>query len=264
MISRKAFGLPKILVLAISMGLLIGMASPVRAGGCSAVWPCGEVENNDSNDAIAVITNWCGAKHHNDLIGDPPCRSNAGHVVYVFPGERVGGGSIDIDGFRASSRCKTTLSGIGGGPYDRMKQWKSHWKKIGDATTATISQVDCADGMSCAAGDNPYPSRNIGGNRSVRSVRHNETLSQLRYNGTTRCAWALVAYPRSGDTFWVDRSVDGGHHWQQLDIVWNNEFFWQAPNLWWSPKFTLARNDAGSLMRACGNIGGGTQCTGWF
>jgi hypothetical protein len=243
--------------LTVGVASLTVMATPAQAAGCNWATPCGEVQNNDSNDAVAVITNWCDGSR-TDIVGDPPCRSTTGHMLYAFPGDHLGGGNVDIDGFRASTGCRTASS-VTSTPWDRLAQGSSHWKKIDDWTDATITQVDCADGMSCRNGDNPYYAGAGLTSKVAKSVVQNGTTLQLRYNTRTRCAWAHVVNPRSRDTFWVDRSTNGGRNWRQLDIVWNND------STWWSPLFTLARNDAGVVMRACGNIGGGaTRCTAWY
>lgn len=81
---------------------------------------------------------------------------------------------------------------------------------------------------------------------------------ELRYNGTTQCAWGRITGGAPGDEIWVDRSADGGATWSPMlgftTITSGND------------AYTTQWNDAGLVMRACGTNGpgGAIECTGWF
>ncbi|MGI3204031.1 hypothetical protein ACRJ4W_49590 [Streptomyces sp. GLT-R25] len=81
---------------------------------------------------------------------------------------------------------------------------------------------------------------------------------ELRYNGTTECAWGRITGGAPGDEIWVDRSADGGATWSPMlgftTITSGND------------AYTTQWNDAGLVMRACGTNGpgGAIACTGWF
>lgn len=85
----------------------------------------------------------------------------------------------------------------------------------------------------------------------------NGRLVELRFSkrGKYPCAWGRISRESVGDEVWVDRSHDGGTHWEA-----------------WLGKATVTDGTSnygdalvadGSFMRACGNSGGTVTCTNW-
>jgi hypothetical protein len=81
---------------------------------------------------------------------------------------------------------------------------------------------------------------------------------ELRATGDNICAWGRISNGDPGDLVWVDRSTDGGAHWEQLSI--------QSIPSGSRSTFTDAYNDNRKLMRACGKAGNRPEvaCTGWW
>lgn len=81
---------------------------------------------------------------------------------------------------------------------------------------------------------------------------------ELRYHGSSRCAWGRISNGSPGDEIWVDRSFNGGQSWQpKLGATQINSG---------SQKYTVMYNNRGNLMRACGKAGNRPEvrCTGWY
>lgn len=93
--------------------------------------------------------------------------------------------------------------------------------------------------------DNSTP--NSSGATSPRTATLYGRLFELRYSATTECAWARISNGSIGDEVWLDRSFDGGAHWQQ----------WLGYTRITSGRdaFTNQWNDNDLLMRARGKAG---------
>ncbi|MEU1272025.1 glycosyl hydrolase [Streptomyces sp. NPDC005799] len=123
---------------------------------------------------------------------------------------------------------------------------------IGGATPAAA-----ANWWTCPAGGNPnawdprYTS--VAGTAGVwwRKI-------ELRYHRGTRCAWGHIANGSPGDAVWVDWSANRGQTWKQLDVT-------RIPR-GRRETYTVAHNDAGYVMRACGKAGNRAEiaCTRWY
>lgn len=81
---------------------------------------------------------------------------------------------------------------------------------------------------------------------------------ELRYHRGTRCAWGHIANGSPGDAVWVDWSANRGQTWTQLDVT-------RIPR-GRRETYTVAHNDAGYVMRACGKAGNRSEiaCTRWY
>lgn len=115
--------------------------------------------------------------------------------------------------------------------------------------------LDGADSnTSCGDGTEP----NSTGAWTAKSTTVWGRTVELRYNGTTACAWGRIIGGTVGDEIWVDRSSDGGETWEPMlgyTTVTSG-----------ADAYTTQWNDNGLVMRACGTNGkGGTiACTGWY
>ncbi|GHI09475.1 hypothetical protein Scel_77960 [Streptomyces cellostaticus] len=121
-------------------------------------------------------------------------------------------------------------------------------------------------GATPAAAANPWTCP-AGGNPDVWDPRYTSTVStagvwwrkiELRYHSRTRCAWGRISNGSRGDSVWVDWSANGGQTWKQLDVT-------KIPR-GGHEVHTVAHNDAGYVMRACGKAGNRREiaCTGWY
>ncbi|WP_163571845.1 glycosyl hydrolase [Fodinicola feengrottensis] len=94
--------------------------------------------------------------------------------------------------------------------------------------------------------------------KTARSTSVWSRTIELRANTNNVCGWGRISNGDPGDLVWVDRSYDGGAHWEQLSIttIPTNS----------RTTFTAAYNDQGHLMRACGKAGNRPEvaCTGWW
>ncbi|TDV57429.1 DUF2690 domain-containing protein [Actinophytocola oryzae] len=124
-------------------------------------------------------------------------------------------------------------------------------------STLTASPAYAAD-YDCPGGSNPNALPGTA-TTPVSPVHIGGRAIELRYNRTARCAWGRITLGAPGDKIWVDwsRTLTGDHApWAQLGVT-------QIAT--GTSKFTNAYNDAGYVMRACGQpVGYGLVCTGWY
>ncbi len=73
---------------------------------------------------------------------------------------------------------------------------------------------------------------------------------RLRYNAN-RCAWGQIINGSPGDELWVDRSYDGGHHW---DGRLGDTFVHYGQD-----NYTTAWNDGGWGTRVCAVLVAGAE-----
>lgn len=83
--------------------------------------------------------------------------------------------------------------------------------------------------------------------RTIATVTVRSRNYELRA-GNNHCAWGRILNASPGDYVWVDRSSDGGRHWEQLSITRVDTG---------GSAHTDVFNDLNPLqMRACGHAGG--------
>ena len=124
------------------------------------------------------------------------------------------------------------------------------------ATTATAAQAARAEPVSAAsfgACDDHDPQYNTD-SITLSHVYSGSALIELRYSPSARCAWGRIGHFSGNMVLWVDRSFDGGRTWQgPMFTVYNS-----------SGAYTLELDDAGVVMRACGQASGSpVRCTAW-
>lgn len=121
-------------------------------------------------------------------------------------------------------------------------------------------------GATPASAANPWTCPS-GGNPSLWDPRYTSTAGtakvwwrkiELRYHSATRCAWGRISNGSRGDAVWVDWSANGGQTWKQLGVT-------KIPR-GGREVHTVAYNDAGYVMRACGKAGNRPEiaCTRWY
>ncbi|MFG1923260.1 glycosyl hydrolase [Cryptosporangium sp. NPDC048952] len=120
------------------------------------------------------------------------------------------------------------------------------------------SPAQAANPWDCAAGDNP---NNFSGTVStpLAPARSGSRAIEFRFHAGHRCAWGRILYGAPGDLVWVDwknSRSDPDSARVQLRV-------WQIND--GESQFTNSYNDAGHVMRACGQaVGQPVGCTGWY
>jgi hypothetical protein len=105
-------------ILALALGLIVGMSLPAHAGG-------GVVINSpNSANGFHITHNWCGSP-------GGPC----GSYAYLFPGQSSLSFWADTDGIMIPSGCAGFVSG-------RWTYEGGRWYKITDVVHSTIT-VNC-------------------------------------------------------------------------------------------------------------------------
>ena len=128
---------------------------------------------------------------------------------------------------------------------------------IASCLTLNASPALAAD-FDCPSGSNP---NSLPGTATtpVDPVYMGGRAIELRYNRSVRCAWGRITSGVVGDKIWVDwsRALTRDHApWAQLGITQIGSG---------TSKFTNSFNDAGYVMRACGQpVNHPLVCPGWY
>ncbi|QNP74210.1 C40 family peptidase [Streptomyces roseirectus] len=122
--------------------------------------------------------------------------------------------------------------------------------ECGSASGTPAPATTCTDGTDPTGSDARTP--------AGRSVEIQGRLIELRYSDSTECGWGRISRGGVGDHIWVDRSADGGAHWEsQLGHTTITDG---------QDVHTVQWRDSGVVMRACGSVAGQPDvvCTTWF
>lgn len=128
------------------------------------------------------------------------------------------------------------------------------------ALTEPSARVACTDGVNPTQLPGPTTKRSVPG--PVGSV------IELRYS-SNHCAWGRIRNVACGfdcgDAVWVDRAVN---RTEANNGRWEGLLGWSLVNPGEKSQFSLAYNDNGPIMRACGQIYGAggreIRCTDWY
>ena len=108
-------------------------AQPALAGGCEHWWePCGEVQNY-SGSGVYITLNW--GSNNDD-------RWNSSR--WLPDGQEYGGGTIDVDGFYVTARCRVQMMIIpDGGSIVHEWRFGPQWHNVSSNWTARLLNYTC-------------------------------------------------------------------------------------------------------------------------
>ncbi|MER6185233.1 NlpC/P60 family protein [Streptomyces sp. NPDC001652] len=239
----------------------------IQVNSISARWDRYKGAFRPHAEAVPVVWNWEGRGSFHKTWGQPNLRqdSNTGSPINFTNGNGI---SVEVRVLCQRVGERATVDGMVNNVWSYLPDYNSWISNLFVQGPALLKDVpSCGDfppiggtlagaenNTSCGDGTQP----DSAGAWTAKSTTVFGRTVELRYNGTTECAWGRITGGTVGDEIWVDRSADGGNTWQPMlgyTVVTSG-----------NDAYTTQWNDSGLLMRACGTNGrgGSIECTGWF
>ncbi|MEV2232787.1 NlpC/P60 family protein [Streptomyces phaeochromogenes] len=239
----------------------------IQVNNISARWERYQGAFRPHADVTPMVWSWDGRGSYQKTWGQPNLRqdSNTGSRINFTNGNGI---SVQTRVLCQRVGERATVDGMVNNVWSFLPDYHSWISNLFVQGPAVLKDVpSCGDfpeiggtlagaedNTSCGDGTEP----NSTGAWTAKSTTVFGRTVELRYNGTTECAWGRITGGAPGDEIWVDRSADGGATWSPMlgftTITSGND------------AYTTQWNDAGLVMRACGTNGpgGAIACTGWF